>query len=201
MPSPAPRIRDQRWTDRTFHELTRQLRPDSPAVRRWRSGPTDARDERITAHGDRRSVPTVAAATGSLVLALAGLIIGDLHLAVAMALLGFAGSSLLGADHARTHLTVTEDGRVEVGNGVHRRTTTVPAIAVAGVRVGHGPTSRWSLRRPVGELILHTGDRIPVRALAHDPSHEAGRERAVWLARSIVRALEAAGAALDTRRV
>lgn len=198
----TPTDRHQRWTDREFRQLTRSLRPPTATVRRWRAGPTDARDERITPHGDRRSAATVAAAAGALVLAVAGLVTGQPHLAVAMALVGFASCTLLGSDQARTFLTVRDDGRVEVGHGVHRRTTTVPTVAVARITVPRAPTrSRWTVRRAAGELQLHTGERIGVRALAYDPSRDIDHDRAVWLARSAVRALEAAGAVLDTRRV
>ena len=196
------RVRDQRWTDREFRQLTRRLQPPTATARRWRAGPTDARDVRITPHGDRRSAPTVAAASGALVLAIVGIVTGQPHLAVAMALVGLAGSTLLGSDQARTYLTVADDGRVEVGNGVHRKATTVPAVAVARISVPRIPTrSRWTLRRAAGELQLHTGERIEVRALAYDPSREVDHDRAVYLARSAVRAFEAAGAVLDTRRV
>lgn len=202
MPTPTPRIHDRRWTDREFRQLTRGLQPPTATVRRWRAGPTDARDVRITPHGDRRSAATVAAAAGALVLAIVGLVTGQPHLAVGMALVGFAGCTLLGSDQARTYLTVTDDGRVEVGNGVHRRTTTVPAVAVARITVPRARSrSRWTLRRSAGELQLHTGECIEVRALAYDPSREIDHDRAVWLARSAVRASEAAGAVLDTRRV
>ncbi|MBW3620818.1 MAG: hypothetical protein KY461_11275 [Actinobacteria bacterium] len=202
MQQPTRRPSDRRRTDREFRQLTRGLRPPTPIVRRWRAGPTDATDVHITPHGDRRSAATVAAAAGALVLAIVGVVTGQPHLAVAMALVGFAGCALLGSDQARTYLTVADDGRVELGNGVHRRTTTVPAVAVARISVPRIPTrSRWTLRRAGGELLLHTGQHLPVRALAYDPSREVDHDRAVYLARSAVRAFEAAGAVLDTRRV
>lgn len=196
------RVRDQRWTDREFRQLTRQLRPGSPVTRSWRGGPLDAADVRVTAHDDRRSVPTAAAAAGSVLLAVLAIVTGDPALASAMALVGIAACSLLGTDQARTSVTVTQDGRVEVANGVHRRVATVPVIAVARVVVPAGaPGSRWDPRRRVGELVLHTGERLVVRTLAHDPSRELDHDRAVWLGRSVLRALEVAGASLDTRRV
>lgn len=195
------RVHDQRWTDREFRALVRPLQPPSPAVRAWRAAPTAASDVRLTPHHDRRSIPTVLVVAGSLAFALTGILSGDVGLAVAMSLAGLAACAVLGSDQARTSLTITEDGRVEVANGVHRRITTVPAVAVARISVPRRVTSRWDPRRLAGELLLHNGDRIPVRALAHDPSRPADLARAVYLARAAVQACQDAGAALDTRRV
>lgn len=195
------RVRDQRRTDRTFRQLTRQLRPHRPTVQRWRSSRPDGRDVHIGPHGDRRSVPVIAATAGSLVIAIAAVLTGQADLAVTMSLVGLAGCALLGADHARTYLTITEGGRVEVGNGVHRRTISVPAVAVARVAVPVVRSSRWDPRRAPGHLHLHNGDRIPVRALAFDVSRELDHERAVRLARATVRAFADAGAVLETTKV
>lgn len=195
------RVHDQRWTDREFRQIVRRLRPSSPAVRHWRTGPTDATDVRLTPHRDGRCAPSVAMAAGSLVIALTALLTGRLALALTVTLVGAAVCALLGSDQARTSLTVTEDGRVEVGNGVHRRLTTVPAVAVARLGVARRPSSRWDPRRACGELVLHTGERVPVRAFAFDPASELDHRRAVYLARAAVAACQDAGAALETRRV
>lgn len=201
MRAPTSRDRDQRSTDREFRRLVRQLQPSSPVTRHWRTGPTDARDSRITGHEDRRYAPVVAAAAGALALALAGIVIGQTSLAVVVALAGLALCSALGHDQVRTHLTVTDDGRVVVGNGVHRRNATVPAVAVARVTLPRLRRSRWSLQRPAGQLLLHSGEVLPVRALAYDPACGGDHARAAALLRTTLRALGEAGAALETRRV
>lgn len=155
----------------------------------------------ISPHGDRRSVPAIATAAGSLGIAMAGILTGQAELAVTMSLVGLAGCALLGSDHARTYLTVIESGGVEVGKGVHHRTIAVPAVAVARVAVPVARCSRWDPRRVPGHLHLHNGERIPVRALAFDTSREVDHERAVRLARAAVRAFTDAGAALETTKV
>lgn len=201
MRRPTTRVHDQRWTDREFRRIIRRLRLTSPAVHHWRTGPSQATDVLLTPHRDGRCAPSVAAAAGSLAIALTAILTGRLALALTVTLVGAAVCVLLGSDQARTSLTVTEDGRVEVGNGVHRRLTTVPAVAVARIRVASRPRSRWDPRRACGELALHNGERVPVRALAFDPASELDHRRAVYLARRAVEACQDAGAALETRRV
>lgn len=201
MRAPTSRDRDQRATDREFRSLTRQLRRTSPVTRRWAMGPLDARDVRITGHEDRRCPPVIAAATGSLLLAIATLVAGDASVAVGMAVVGLLSCSAIGHDQARTSLTVTTDGHVVIGNGLLRRTVSVPAVAVARVSVPHLSRSRWDPRRPVGHVLLHSGELLPVRALAYDPSRDGEHARASALLRTVVKALSDAGAALERRRI
>jgi hypothetical protein len=198
---PAPTSRAQRTTDREFRQLTRQLQRTSPVTWHWRSGPSDARDVRVTGHDDRRCPPVVAAVAGSLLLALVAIVTSHTPLAVVVALVGLALCSILGHDQARTHLTVTEDGRVVVGNGIHRRMATVPTITVARISLPVLQRSRWNPRRPVGHLLLHSGEVLPVRALAFDGSREEDHRRAAVLLRVALRACADGGAVLDVQRV
>jgi hypothetical protein len=197
---PAAPPASDRDVRRRFRAIVRADRHRVVATH-WRSRPLAWGDTRVTPHHDRRSPVAAGAVLAAVAVAVLGVVSRDGGLTLAAAVVGLplaVGSAL---HQARTHVTVTADGRVVVGNGVHRRLRSAPALAVAQVTVPHpAGWSRWRVDRPAGVVVLRGGAVLASRALAHDPARRGDRDRAELLARCLTAAARDAGAVVDADR-
>lgn len=199
MPTTATTASD-REVRRAFRRIVREDRR-RVVTGRWRSLPPAFGDARITTHDDRRSPIVSGGVIATVLLAAVGAIWRDSGLLLVAAAAGLPLAFGVACHRARTHVTVTADGRVAVGNGIHRRIHVAPALAVAHVGV-HEPArwSRWRVDRPFGVVVLRGGAVLRCRALAYDPSVRGDRDRAEALARRIETAARDAGAVLESAR-